>query len=137
MRAQLIERVRYFRLHRGGIDISAGEFGPVFEKSLGQRVGSLRERDARSRAERSLLGPPGKRVGRAVADRIKARAGVQAFEFAHDQLTVAINVCSDLQHWRFTVASGKRRQVGFWHDDGDLHRSPCQTLETKTEPNFF
>src|SRR5262252_2910008 len=133
MRAQLIEQVRYCRLHRGEIDISTREFGPVFEKSLRQRVGSLRERDAHSRAERGLLGPPGKRVRRAVAGRIKARAGVQALEFAHDQLAIAINICADLQHWRFAVASGKRRQVGLWHDDGDLHRSPCQTLETKTE----
>ena len=75
MRAQLIEQVRYSRLHRGRIDISAGEFGPVFEKSLGQRVGSLREEDANSRAERCLLGPPGKRIGRAVAGGIKLGVG--------------------------------------------------------------
>src|SRR5215472_17636116 len=106
MRAQLIEQVRYCRLHRGGIDISAGEFGPVFEKSLGQRVGSLRERDAHSRAERCLLGPPSKRIGRAVAGGIKTRGGMPALEFAHDQLAIAIDVCADLQHWRFTVASG-------------------------------
>src|SRR5262249_41938854 len=88
MRAQLIEQVRYCRQHRGRIDISAGEFGPVFEKSLGQRVGSLRERDANSRAERCLLGPPGKRIRRAVAGGIKARGGMPALEFAHDQLAI-------------------------------------------------
>src|SRR5262245_66689748 len=73
MRAQLIEQVRYCCHHRGGIDISGGEFGSVFEKSLGQRVGSLREQDAGSRAERGLLSPPGKRVGHATAGGIKAR----------------------------------------------------------------
>src|SRR5262249_50577559 len=61
MRAQLIEQVRHCRHHRGGIDISAGEFGSVFEKSLGQRVGSLREQEARSPAERGLLSPPRQR----------------------------------------------------------------------------
>ena len=137
MRAQLIERVRYCRLHRGGIDISAGEFGPVFEKSFGQRVGSLRERDARSRAERCLLGPPGKRIGRAVAGGIKARGRMPALEFAHNQLAIAIDVRADLQHGRLAVASGQRRQVGFWHDDGDFHRFPGQALQTKTEPNFL
>ena len=58
MRAQLIERVRYCRLHRGGIEISAGEFGPVFEKSLGQGVGSLRERDARAGMGDARRGKP-------------------------------------------------------------------------------
>src|ERR1043165_3252653 len=61
MRAQLIEQVRYRRHHRGRVDISAGEFGSVFEESLGQRVASLREHEASGRAERRLLGPPGKR----------------------------------------------------------------------------
>src|SRR5262249_30733360 len=116
---------------------SAGEFGSVFEKSLGQRVGSLREQDAGSRAERGLLSPPGKRVGRATAGGIKARGGVAALEFAHDQLAIAIDVRADLQHRRSTVASGQRRQVGFWHNHGDLHRSPGQGLETKTNPNFL
>ena len=137
MRAQLIEQVRHCCHHRGGIDISAGEFGSVFEKSLGQRVGSVREQDAGSRAERGLLSPPGKRVGRATAGGIKARGGVPALEFAHDQLAIAIDVRADLQHRRFTVASGQRRQVGFWHNHGDLHRSPGQGLETKTNPNFL
>src|ERR1700730_16247995 len=137
MRAQLIEQVRHCRHHCGGVYISAGEFGSVFKKSLGQRVGLLRECHADSWAERCLLGPPGKRVGRAAAGWIKARGGVPALEFAHDQLAIAIDVGADLQHRRFTVASCQRRQVGFWHNHGDLYRSPCQTLETKTNPNFL
>src|SRR4051794_32782739 len=67
MRAQLIKQVRHRRQHCDGIDISTGELGPVFEKPLRQRVGSLRERDADRRAEGCLLGPPGKRVGCAAA----------------------------------------------------------------------
>src|SRR5262249_19124802 len=63
MRAQLIKQVRHRRHHCDRIDISTGELGPVFEKPLRQRVGSLRERDADSRAEGCLLGPPGERVG--------------------------------------------------------------------------
>ena len=137
MRAQLIERVRQRRLHRGGIDIPTGESGPVFQKSLGQRVGSLREHNVRGLSERGLLGPPGKRVGCAVAGRKKGRAGAPALDFAHDQLTIAINVRADLQHRRLAIASRQRRQVGFRHDGGDLDRSPRQTLEAKTEPDFL
>src|SRR5256885_6933844 len=96
MRSQLIEQVRHRCHHCGRIDISAGEFGSVFEESLGQRVASLREHDASRRAERCLLGPPGKRIGRAVAGGIEARDGMPALEFAHDQLAVAIDVCADL-----------------------------------------
>ena len=44
MRAQLIKQVGHRRHHCDGIDISAGELGPVFEKPLRQRVGLLRER---------------------------------------------------------------------------------------------
>src|SRR5215471_12692827 len=106
-------------------------------KPLRQRVASFREEDAGSRAEGCLLSPPGKRVGRATAGGIKARGGVPALEFAHDQLAIAIDVRADLQHRCFTVASSQRRQVGFWHNHGDLHRSPSQGLETKTNPNFL
>src|SRR6201988_4217928 len=82
MRAQLIKQVGHRRHHCDRIDISARELGPVLEKPLRQRVGSLRERDADSRAEGCLLGSPGKRVGGAVAGGIKARSGVSALEFA-------------------------------------------------------
>ena len=57
MRTQLIEQVRHCRHHRGGVYISAGEFGSVFKKSLWQYVGLLRECDADSCAERCLLAP--------------------------------------------------------------------------------
>src|SRR5580698_4728228 len=124
MRAQLIEQVRHCRNHRGGVYISAGEFGSVFKKSLWQHVGLLREEDADSWAERCLLGPPGKRVGRTAAGWIKARGGVPALEFAHDQLAIAIDVRANLQHRRFTVASCQRRQVGFWHDYWSFNRCP-------------
>src|SRR5262249_15067037 len=97
MRAQLIKQVGHRRHHCGGVYISAGELGPVFKKSFGQCVGLLREEDAGSWAEGCLLGPPGKRVGRAAAGWIKARGGVPALEFAHDQLAVAIDVRADLQ----------------------------------------
>src|SRR5256885_2140175 len=86
-------------------------------------------------AQLSSLGKPSS--GRATAGGIKARGGVPALEFAHDQLAIAIDVRADRQHRRFTVASGQRRQVGFWHNHGDLHRSPGQGLETKTSPNFL
>src|SRR3981189_209692 len=82
MRAQLIKQVRHRRHHCDGIDISTGELGPVFEKPLRQRVASLREQDAGSRAEGCLLGPPSKRVDCAVAGGIKSRGGVPALEFA-------------------------------------------------------
>jgi hypothetical protein len=75
MRAQLIEQIGHRRLHCDGIDISTGELGSVFEKPLRQRVGSLCEQDAGSRAEGCLLGPPGKRVGCAVARRKKLGLG--------------------------------------------------------------
>src|SRR3977135_899975 len=105
MRTQLIEQVRHCRHHRGGVYISAGEFGSVFKKSLWQHVGLLREEDADSWAERCLLSRPGKRVGRATAGGIKARGGVPALEFAHDQLAIAIDVRADLQHWCLAIAS--------------------------------
>src|SRR5207248_5551227 len=129
MRAQLIKQVGHRRHHCDGIDISTGELGPVFEKPLRQRVGSLRERDADSRAEGCLLGPPGKRVGCAVAGGIKARSGVAALEFAHDQLAVAIDVRANLQNRRLAIATRQRCQIRFRHDDGKLDRCPRQTLE--------
>src|SRR5436190_24360328 len=103
MRAQLIEQVRHCRHHCCGVYISAGEFGSVFKKSLGQRVALLREYDAGSWAERSLPGPPGKRIGRAAAGWTKARAGVPARALAHEQLATAIDVRADLPHWRRTI----------------------------------
>src|SRR5215831_16288513 len=137
MRAQLIKQVRHRRHHCDGIDISTGELGPVFEKPLRQRVGSLRERDADSRAEGCLLGPPGKRVGCAAAGGIKARSGVPALEFAHDQLAVAIDVRANLQNRRLAIASRQRRQIRFRHDDGKLDRCPGKALEAKPGPNFL
>src|SRR5690348_17587919 len=56
-------------------------------------------------AERCLLSPQGKRVGRTAAGWIKARDGVPALKFAHDQLGIAIDVRADLQDRRFSVAS--------------------------------
>src|SRR6516164_893992 len=122
---------------REWLDISTGELGPVFEKPLRQRVGSLRERDADSREEGCLLGPPGKRVGCAVAGWIKARAGMSAFEFTHDQLAIAIDVRTDLQHRRFAVASGQRGQIGLRQYDRNLDRRPGEAFEPKTEPDFL
>src|SRR6516164_10099978 len=122
---------------REWLDISTGELGPVFEKPLRQRVGSLRERDADSREEGCLLGPPGKRVGCAVAGGIKARSGVPALEFAHDQLAVAIDVRANLQNRRLAIASRQRRQIGLRHDDGKLDRCPGKALEAKPGPNFL
>src|SRR6516225_9000043 len=92
MRAQLIEQVRQCRHHSGGVYISAGEFGSVFKKSLGQRVGLLRECDAASCAERCLLSAPGKRVSHAAAGWITAGGRVPTLEFAHDLLAIAIDV---------------------------------------------
>jgi len=40
-----------------------------------------------------------------VAGGIKARGGMPALEFAHDQLAIAIDVCADLQHGCLAVAS--------------------------------
>jgi hypothetical protein len=137
MRTQLVELVGHRRRHHGGIDIPAGELGPVFEKPLGQCIAPLGESDADGGEEHGLLRPPGKRVGCAVAGGIKARSGVAALELAHDQLAIAINVRADLHHRRLAITSGQRRQVGFWHDDRDLDRSPGQALEAKTEPNLF
>src|SRR5262249_30955100 len=137
MRAQLLKQVRHRRNHCDGIDISTGELGPVFEKPLRQRVGALRERDADSRAEGCLLGPPGKRVGCAAAGGIKARGGVPALEFAHDQLAVAIDVRANLQNRRLAIASRQRRQIRFRHDDGKLDRCPGKALEAKPGPNFL
>src|SRR5262245_54696152 len=137
MRAQLIKQVRHRRHHCDGIDISTGELGSVFEKPLRQRVGSLRERDADSRAEGCLLGPPGKRVGRAAAGGIKARSWVPALEFAHDQLAVAIDVRANLQNRRLAIASRQRRQIRFRHDDGKVDRCPGKALEAKPGPNLL
>jgi hypothetical protein len=110
---------------------------PVFEKSLGQHFGLLREQDARGRAERGLLGPPGQRVGRAAAGRVEAWDGMPALELAHDQLAVAIDVRADLQNRRLAIASRQRRQIRFRHDDGKLDRCPGKALEAKPGPNFL
>src|SRR5215831_10193676 len=90
-----------------------------------------------TRAEGCLLGPPGKRVGCAVAGGIKARSGVPALEFAHDQLAVAIDVRANLQNRRLAIASRQRRQIRFRHDDGKLDRCPGKALEAKPGPNFL
>jgi hypothetical protein len=82
MRAKLVEQVRHCRSHCDGIDIPAGELGPVFEKPLGQCVGPLGEDNAYGRAERRLLRPPGERIGHAAAGWIQARAGVPTLELA-------------------------------------------------------
>ena len=74
MCAQLIKAVGHRRQHHSGIDISTGELDPVFEKPLRQHFRSLRERDADSREEGCLLGPPGKRVGCAAAGGVKGRS---------------------------------------------------------------
>src|SRR5258707_4292762 len=137
MRAQLIKVIGHRRQHYDGIDISTGELDPVFEKPLRQHFGSLRECDADSREEGCLLGPPGKRVGCAVAGGIKARSGVPALEFAHDQLAVAIDVRANLQNRRLAIASRQRRQIRFRHDDGKLDRCPGKALEAKPGPNFL
>src|SRR5215471_4731477 len=60
-----------------------------------------------------------------------------AFELAHDQLAVAINVCADLQHRCLAIASSQRRQIGFRHDHRNLDRGPGQALEPETEPDFL
>src|SRR5215471_14234262 len=137
MPAQLIEQVGHRRQHCYGIDISAGELGTVFEKPLRQGVRPLGEGDADGGEEHGLLRPPGKRVGRTATGRIKARAGMSALEFAHDQLAVAIDVRANLQNRRLAIASRQRRQIRFRHDDRNLDRCPGKALEAKPGPNFL
>src|SRR3954452_9667987 len=137
MRAQLIKMVGHRRHHYDGIDISAGELDPVLEKPLRQHLGPLGEDDADGGEEHGLLRPPGKRVGRAATGRIKARSGVPAFEFAHDQLAVAIDVRANLQNRRLAIASRQRRQIRFRHDLGKLNRCPGDAFEPKAEPDFL
>ncbi len=62
---------------------------------------------------------------------------MSALQFAHDQLTIAIEVGADLQHGGLAIAPGQRRQIGFRHDDGDLDRRPSEAFEAKAEPDFL
>ena len=56
---------------------------------------------------------------------------------SRDQLRIAVDVGTDLQHRRFAVATRECREVGLGHHQGYLYRMPGGAFDTERHLHFL
>ncbi|KPY75612.1 methyl-accepting chemotaxis protein [Pseudomonas syringae pv. spinaceae] len=84
------------------------------------------------------VGPGGQAGhGKLLALRVEGRRGFFLLQTPGHQRRVTVDICADLQHRRFAIATGQRGQVRFGHDRRNGHRTPVNALEAQHQTGFF
>jgi hypothetical protein len=136
--AHLIAHLRNRRPHLVEIELAAAQLAAIFDKRLRdlrtespkhESDGGLKERAVGPRAERPWYAGGARRK--------QGWRRKSAFDFADDDLGVAVDVGVDLHHRRATIAAAQRHQIGLRHDRRNAHAFPRKPFVAKDHQDFL
>lgn len=62
---------------------------------------------------------------------------MEPVEDTNDQMRIAIDVCTDLEHGDATITACQLEMIRLWKDHWRLYGSPRESLDAKGESDFF